>query len=378
MRAARVGLALLVCGGGAANFTETCLALRRQACDSQLGASWDRSALECRADAAARGRGRWHAGVGLERLPLYKYRSLSPNVSAELERLGPRQLVLIGDSTVRNQFMHLALHLLPNCSSLTLASCVLLKRQQQRGFWSSTPQLRARVHDQEHGFWGSILAMRASSAGGASAVYYRSHACSTRHALGQLRRLHYLSDKPPDAILYNVGAHNLHVFPAPRVSPAASELKCLLDFGAFFRRSLGELRDSSAGARIVWRTSTAFCEGRWGGVRRDLIRHYQCLSGNATEQEAVYQACERRLGMSALECVRSLLGREAVMLHRQAALRLLAEQFPDVGLLDGYALTEGTCHLADPFDAIHRVKLLNHINLSFLRELQRLFSMGSP
>ena len=181
--------------------------------------------------------------------------------------------------------------------------------------------------------------------------------------------------------MYNVGAHNLHVYPAQRVSPEARELGCLLDMEAFLRRTIGEFRDGGADPIIVWRTSTAFCEGNWGGVRKDLMGRYQCRTGNATEQEAVYEHCQQHYKLSALACARSLLGHEAVMLHREEAVKVLREQHPDVGLLDSYQLTKGTCHLSDPSDAIHRVKLLNHINLAFLRELRRLVAArhrGSP
>ena len=138
------------------------------------------------------------------------------------------------------------------------------------------------------------------------------------------------------------------------------------------RRTISEFRNASAEAIIMWRTSTAFCEQNWGGLRKDLIGRYQCRAGNATEQEEVYASCQTSMRLSALDCTRSLLGHEAVMIHREKAVKVLREQHPDVGLLDSFQLTEDTCHLSDPSDAIHRVKLLNSINFAFLKEIRRL------
>ena len=363
-----LALALLAVGAAVGNFTETCFGLRRQACLAHAGAAWN--GTDCSIPTPEV----WpqsSASFDAAQLPLYKYRYLSTNVTKETQRIGSKVVVMIGDSTVRNQFMHLALHLLPNCTWMTLASCVVLRKQEKSGFWRSNPPIRSRVHDQDHGFWGSFYVMRATSAFGFTAIYYRSHACYNAKVISHLIASKYLAGAP-DAIMYNVGAHNLHVYPASRVSPDAHELGCLLNMETFLHRTIGEFRDGGANPMIVWRTSTAFCESNWGGQRKDLIGRYQCRAGNATEQEAVYASCQQHYQISALDCARSLLGHESVMLHREQAVKVLREQYPDVGLLDSYQLTQSTCHLSDPSDAIHRVKLLNHINLAFLRELQRL------
>jgi hypothetical protein len=63
------------------------------------------------------------------------------------------------------------------------------------------------------------------------------------------------------------------------------------------------------------------------------------------------------------------------MLQREQAVRLLRNNFPEVGLVDAFSWTEGSCKTADAYDAIHRVKLLNHINLAFLRDLNRRISL---
>lgn len=283
-------------------------------------------------------------------------------------------MLMIGDSTVRNQFMHLALHVLPNCTWMTLASCVVLRKHASLGLWRSSPKITGRVHDQDHGFWGGMQVMSATSPGlRLTVVYYRSHNCFNGKAIEHLKAWQYLKTDP-DFVMYNVGAHNLHVHPAPRVTPPGKELRCLLDMEAFLHRSISDFRNASADAILVWRTSTSFCERNWGGLRKDLIGRYQCRTGNATEQEALYADCKASFKISALDCARSLLGHEAVMLHRERAVKILREQYPEVGLLDGYQLTENTCHLSDPADAIHRVKLLNHINLAFLRELRRIMA----
>lgn len=373
MRAPRVGLLTVGLASVAANFTQTCLGLRREACLVNNGTAWSGGQCTVLLPQVWNTQGPRESS---DQVPLYKYRYLSPQVMAAAQQYANMRVVMIGDSTVRNQFMHLALHLMPNCSMMTLASCVLLKRQEKMGFWRSSPSIKGRVHDQDHGFWGAISIMSASSPSGFNAIYVRSHSCRNQFVIANLKRSRYLQ-RDPDVILYNVGAHNLHVFPAPRVSPAPSEVKCLLNVEGFFKESIADFKSSCADCIIMWRTSTSFCESNWGGLRKHLIDSYRCISDNATEQEMVYAACSRGLQLSALDCARSLLAREAVMLHREQAVMFLREHFSEVGIVDAFTLTEGTCHLSEPGDAIHRVRLLNHINLAFFRELQRLTAARS-
>ena len=143
------------------------------------------------------------------------------------------------------------------------------------------------------------------------------------------------------------------------------------DFDHFLKRSIQLYHNATPTAVLMWRTSNSFCEDNWGGPRKELMSSYRCQNDSVVAQHDAYAGCMRMYGFSMAQCTKMLLGREAVMLQREQSVRLLQREFPEVGLVDAFTLTEGSCNTADRGDAVHRVKLLNHINLAFLRDLRR-------
>jgi hypothetical protein len=331
-------------------------------------------------------------------------------ISSLLDELRGRVLLLIGDSSLRNQFMQLARIGLSIDRETPVASAAA--RGAYTGSFSFPhPIQQPDRPDSSNGFWGGFNWMAFSTPGNATVVYSKVWGCSelstivrrmrgvaTRHRA----RSRGLGGWPPHSVLWNFGLHLLHVYPARPVNSAS--IQCALSYEALVHDSARALRAELPATQLLYRTTNAVCEARFEGPWATAARAYHCASfgdrGSPTigstggqrrrrgkrtttgggerciddKLARVQRGCVRRYNMSLARCAATFMDASNTRAQRQAAVAALApldSHGTRAGLLDAFVLTEGRCDATA--DGRHYPRLLATINLHWLRLL-----LGAP
>ena len=145
-----------------------------------------------------------------------------------LRSLPNRVILLVGDSTLRNQFVQLARVGLELPRALPLAMAVT-GRNYTGTFASSSPIKQPERPDSSNGYWGGFSWMLAMTTTNTTLVYAKIWGCSELQTTLQMARKVVIRHQrrtgkarwPPDALVWNFGLHLLHMYPA-RPVPMAS------------------------------------------------------------------------------------------------------------------------------------------------------------
>lgn len=362
---------------------EECLANRKAVCENGTSTVWDARASKCEVVVDGLSRSglvdEQQRPIAAPELPYYKLRTISQPVVELLAPLTSRVVVLHGDSTVRNMYVHLARHVLPGtCGSMTLTTCVLSRGFQRDGFWTSGPPITGRATDTDHGYWGRFGWMVARSQNDTTIAYVKNWGPLDLNALKNAIKLPALDGRIADVFLFNAGAHMLHVIGGVRVTPHRSAVEGALHHESVLAAAIHAYRNASARTALIWRTTNSICEGNWGGDRAWIVAALRCQPVENTASVCAncrnfsiadrYADCEARYNLAPRECYASLLVQENSARQREISLRVLSRN-PDVGLLDAFAVTQDHCNLTD--DAVHYDAMLNQINFGFLTAVQR-------
>lgn len=330
-------------------------------------------------------------------------RSLGPSSSlAEdfaivelLAKLQNKVVLMIGDSSLRNQFMQLARVGLAFDRNMPVAEAV--SKGAHRGSFSLPGPLRQPERpDSSNGFWGGFPWLVATTPANATLVYAKVWGCAELGSvvrklrsvlLRHQQRTHGLGGWPPHLVLWNFGLHLLHVYPARPVPTVA--VHCALGYEALVDESADTLRDALPNTRLVYRTTNAVCDGRFDGPWEVAMRAHHCaaaaqmvgplglpppLSPSLTLKESaacrtermlrVQDGCRRRYNITREQCVVTFMDEGNTRAQRQAALNVAARHPARVQLFDAFAITEGRCEAT--VDGRHYPRLLATLNARFL------------
>lgn len=302
-----------------------------------------------------------------------------------LERLRGRVLLLVGDSSLRNQFMQLARVGLSFERTMPVAEGVA--HRKHTGSFSLPSAIRQPERpDSSNGFWGGFNWMAFSTPANATLVYAKIWGCAG--LAGTLRHMRAVAHKhrqrsdglggwPPHAVLWNFGLHLLHVYPARPVGTAS--VRCALSYEALVAESARALRAEFPAARLAYRATNAVCDKRFEGPWAVAARAYHCAtpSGRAGVPAArcseeriarVQASCQRRYNLSLAECAASFMDETNSRAQRQTARSaLMAHPETRAELFDAFALTEARCDATA--DGRHYPKLLATLNERWLEQM---------
>ena len=287
-------------------------------------------------------------------------------------RLAGRVVQLVGDSTLRNQFVQLARVGLEVPRAMPLARAV--HSQNHTGFFASSPPVRHPERpDSSNGYWGGFGWMVATTASNATLAYAKIWGCaglratldSARKAMVRHQRRTGRGRWPPDALVWNFGLHLLHMFPA-RPVPTAS-LRCALSYEALVLGSMRELRAAAPSATLAWRTTNAVCDAGFVGNWADVTHAYHCdadASCGSAPASRLRALCGQRYNVSEHVCNATLMSHANTAAQRRSSLRVLEQRSRQpparVRVLDAFALTDGRCDAT--VDGRHYPNLLARIN----------------
>ncbi|KAL3929689.1 MAG: hypothetical protein SGPRY_001848 [Prymnesium sp.] len=214
-----------------------------------------------------------------------------------LARVPNRLLLLIGDSSLRNQFIQLSRIGLAFERETPVAYGVVHSIHSGT-FLTPFPIRQDEKPDSSNGFWGGFPWLLASTNSSTTLLYAKVWGCSTlspvlrkmKNIMRAQRSVHSnLAPWPPYAVLWNFGLHLLHVYPS-RPVPTTS-LLCALKYERLVRKSWSELRASVPNSRLIWRTTNAVCDSSFQGPWATASRAYHC-SGLSCGEERVKRVRE--------------------------------------------------------------------------------------
>ena len=309
-----------------------------------------------------------------------------------LARLHDQVLLLVGDSSLRNQFMQLARVGLSFARDMPAATAIATG--EHKGTISLPfPIQQPDRPDSSNGFWGGFPWMAFTTPSNATLMYAKVWGCAdTSAVLRRMRSVALLHSRrtkhtngvawPPHAVLWNYGLHLLHVYPA-RPVPSTS-LTCAMGYEALVAASARGLRAALPDARLFYRTTNAVCERRFEGPWALSMRAYHCaavtmgrqrfetaLNCNEGRIARVQSGCQKRYNVSLNDCVRTFMDESNARDqrdHARSALRAVAsddagQHAPPV-LFDAFMITEGRCDAT--VDGRHYPRLLSTINTRWL------------
>lgn len=292
-------------------------------------------------------------------------------LSSSLARYSHKVLLMVGDSSLRNQFMQLARIGLHMEREVPVAYSVV-HRRHEGSFVTHRPIESAATPDSSNGFWGGFPWIIASTASNVTLVYAKVWGCSR---LGSVlsrvgasvrshRRRTGMGGWPPDYTTWNFGLHLLHVYPA-RPVPTAS-VRCALGYGELVSTSLQELRRLLPGSRFVWRTTNAVCDASFVGAWAAAAMAFHCNSDECATPRTVRlrSLCQRRYNMSHQHCAATFMDALNTRAQNTMAQRVLRPAHPDVRIFDAFRLTAERCDATA--DGRHYPPLLARLNGEWL------------
>ena len=292
-------------------------------------------------------------------------------------RLPGRVILMVGDSTLRNQFIQLARIGLSFQRHLPVAYTVVHKNHTGR-FTTPYPIQLHDKPDSSNGYWGGFPWLIATTPWNTTFVYTKVWGCPSlsvvlnrvEGVLRKQRRRYGRKNWPPDVVLWNFGLHLLHVFPARPVP--TSSIMCALSYKQLVRDSMQEIRHVLPRSRLMWRTTNAVCDSRFSGGWAASASAYHCTDDScATARiQKVRNMCQRRYNVSQRQCELTFMDRSNTAIQRDASRAVLQLSDPGVALVDAYSITKGHCSATA--DGRHYPRLIAKINQQWLLEILRL------
>ena len=310
-------------------------------------------------------------------------------LSSLLRKLSNRIVLLIGDSSLRNQFMQLARVGLS--FSRGMPSAKAIASHAHDGVMSLPYAIKDPDRpDSSNGFWGGFPWMIFSTPGNATFIYAKSWGCAdvdaiARRMRGVARRHRMrsggtLGGWPPQVVLWNFGLHLLHVYPARPVPTQA--VRCAQSYSTLVGASARALHAELPSARLVYRFTNAVCDGRFEGPWAIARRAYHCAATDLPQRRRhgcnearvlrVQSGCRHRYNISLAQCARTFMDAGNSRAQRdeaQAALRALRSEGTSlhVSVLDAFAATEARCDAT--VDGRHYPRLLATLNRRWLSSM---------
>ena len=298
---------------------------------------------------------------------------------ASLARLKHRVLLMVGDSSIRNQFMQLARVGLAFDRSMPVAEGVA-RHSHSGSFSLSYPIRQPERSDSSNGFWGGFPWLAFSTPGNTTLIYAKMWGCVDLEVV--IHRMRNVAQRhkqhsggfggwPPHAILWNFGLHLLHVYPA-RPVPLAS-VRCALGYHDLVDESATTIRRMLPAAHLAYRSTNAVCDARFEGPWAVAAHAYHCaavhqvaVACNSDPHTARVQgSCRRRYNLTLAQCVSTFMDAGNSRQQRATARATLrAHPAGPITLLDAFAITETRCDAT--VDGRHYPRLLATINLRWL------------
>lgn len=307
-------------------------------------------------------------------------------IRARLNGLKHRTILLIGDSSLRNQFMQLARVGLDFARDMPFAAAAT-KRAHTGSLSLPYPIRQPDRPDSSNGFWGGFPWLAFSTDANTTIVYVKNWGCADLAATVERMRVvvgrHQHSNGgfggwPPDSVLWNFGLHLLHVYPA-RPVPLTS-VQCALGYGTLVDQSARTLRAALPYTRLTYRTTNAVCDARFEGAWAAAARAYHCAASahgpssvSCKDERAarIHAACQRRYNLTLAECIATFMDVANTRAQRATALSAIGPKHPHfpIGVLDAFELTASRCDAT--VDGRHYPRILATINAAFLDELKQ-------
>lgn len=293
-----------------------------------------------------------------------------------LDRLTGRVLLMIGDSSLRNQFMQLARIGLSFERGTPVAQGV--SSSAHSGTFSLPyPIKQPDRPDSSNGFWGGFSWMAFSTPRNVTIIYAKLWGCSDlssivhkmRTVAGRHQRKSGLGGWPPHAVLWNFGLHLLHVYPA-RPVPTTS-VSCALGYDRLVDQSATSLRKELARTRLTYRTTNAVCDARFEGPWLTAQRAYHCVATGSADAACQHEkilkvqaACRRRYNLTLRQCAISFMDTQNTRKQQQVARATLLPHGAGVSLFDAFGMTEQHCNAT--VDGRHYPRRLASLNAEWL------------
>ena len=303
-------------------------------------------------------------------------------LAALLSKFRGRSLLLIGDSSLRNQFMQLLRVGLSLDRSVPVAQSAV--GHAYSGSLSLPNQIvRADKPDSSNAFWGGFSWLAFSTPANATLYYAKVWGCAKLSSV--IRRMRPVAHRhsqrsgglggwPPHAVLWNFGLHLLHVYPARPVATAA--VQCAQHYEELVDASARALRHALPRALLYYRTTNAVCDARFEGSWAVAARAYHCanpgpwMAKRCLAEERltrVQSACRSRYNFSLLECSSTFMDEANTRAQRLRARRTLREHPAQVQIFDAFAVTERRCEAT--VDGRHYPRLLATLNQKWLAQV---------
>jgi hypothetical protein len=299
-----------------------------------------------------------------------------------MPRLANRVILMIGDSSLRNQFVQLTRVglAIPRDMPVTTA----INQGSYRGSFSFPGPTRMTDRpDSSNGYWGGFPWLVVSTSENVTFMYAKLWGCSdvrsiahrVRSAARRHRQIHQgRGGWPPDVVLWNFGLHLLHVYPARPVPTAA--LKCALSYETLVDSSAKELRELFPASRMYYRTTNAVCDARFDGSWAVAAHAYHCVMHPHLQPPGVCrndrlarvrESCKKRYNLTIEQCVASFMDENNTRMQRRMALNVLSTHSARIQMLDAFVLTERRCDAT--VDGRHYPRLISAINMRLLSDM---------
>ena len=313
-------------------------------------------------------------------------------LNEKLNALRNRIVVMIGDSTLRNQFLQLVRIGLAFPRDLSVAKTISMRNYQGSFSLPGAARLQSERPDSSNAFWGGFPWMVATTPSNTTFAYAKLWGCSDVHNVlrrikgamirhGQREREHRCW--PPDLVLWNFGLHLLHVYPARPV--ATSAIRCAMTYKSLLQASARALRAHLPYAKLFYRSTNAVCDERFDGAWA-VARHAhhcalptQAASVQACQSERIARlqlGCQQRYNISRGACAATFMDNANSRSQHETARILFSKKPGEVHLFDAFTFTQGRCDAT--VDGRHYPRLLAAINQCFLVRAAQALGSSHP
>lgn len=183
-------------------------------------------------------------------------------------------------------------------------------------------------------------------------AYHGMYGClESKHLLA-------LKETKPEAVLWNLGLHLLHLHPARPCRARSKEvgIKECGNYSHVVRSSAEAIHDAAPDAVLVWKTTNAICEERFVGAYRDAVKAWH---SNRTRQVMV-DKCRRECSMfrsGGRRCEEEIFDRASTKRQHAISAQVLGDLPFSVAILDAYNITDGQCDMTAVRDGRHYPRL---------------------